>query len=337
VTYIGGLAFSGCDLTSVTIPDGVTSLTVNMNTNWAVGTFNVFEFNRYSGLTSISVSDNNTAYSSVDGVLFNKTQTTLLRYPRGKQGTYSIPNSVTSIASGAFGGCTGLISVTIPNSVISIEEYAFENCENLASVTIGNGVTSIGHGAFYDCNNLTSVTIGSGVSNLSGFNFHSYSRLTSINVSGSNTICSTVDGVLFNKDTTALIKYPRGKQGAYSIPNSVISIYGEAFHDCTNLTSVTIPNRVMYIEGGAFYGCTGLTSVTIGSNVTNIGQNAFYNCTNLTSLTNNSKIPQTLSGSYNTFYMVDLPSVTLYVPSESISAYEIADIWKDFGTITAAD
>ena len=62
----------------------------------------------------------NSVYSSVDGVLFNKSQTTLIQYPGGKAGSYTIPNSVTSIGDYAFSGCTSLTSVTIPNSVTSI-------------------------------------------------------------------------------------------------------------------------------------------------------------------------------------------------------------------------
>ena len=77
----------------------------------------------------------NSNYCSVDGVLFNKDKTTLIQYPGGKQGAYTIPNSVTSIGYEAFAGCS-VTSVTIPNSVTSIEEYAFEGCTGLTSVTI---------------------------------------------------------------------------------------------------------------------------------------------------------------------------------------------------------
>ena len=78
----------------------------------------------------------------------------------------TIPNSVTSIRSAAFRYCSGLTSVTIPNSVTSIGSYAFESCSGLSSVTISNSVTRIGSYAFSGCSGLTSVTIGSGVENL---------------------------------------------------------------------------------------------------------------------------------------------------------------------------
>ncbi|WP_220369027.1 leucine-rich repeat domain-containing protein [Prevotella sp. Rep29] len=89
--------------------------------------------------------------------MFNKSQTELIRYLRRKQGTYTIPNSVTSIGLGAFYGCRGLTSVTIPNSVTSIGLGAFQECTGLTSVTIPNSVTSIGEVAFYNCSGLTDI------------------------------------------------------------------------------------------------------------------------------------------------------------------------------------
>ena len=99
----------------------------------------------------------NSFYSSVDGVLFNKSQTTLIQCPGGKAGSYTIPDSVTSIGDYAFASCTSLTSVTIPNSVTSIGDCAFYDCTSLTSVTIPNSVTSIGDWAFDYCTSLTGV------------------------------------------------------------------------------------------------------------------------------------------------------------------------------------
>jgi hypothetical protein len=146
VTNIGNEAFNGCNLTSITIGSGVT------NMNWT-------SFSYFSNLTSINVVADNTAYSSNDGVLYNKDKTTLIAYSPGKTDTsFTVPNSVTSIGGRAFGNCQNLISVTMPNNVTSIGGMAFEYCYNIASVTIGNGVTSIAWYAFVDCRSLTSVT-----------------------------------------------------------------------------------------------------------------------------------------------------------------------------------
>ena len=86
----------------------------------------------------------NSSYSSVDGVLFNKSQTTLIQYPAAKPERLHGPQRVTSIGDSAFGGCTSLTNVTIPNSVTSIGSGAFSECYRLTSVTIANSVTSIG-------------------------------------------------------------------------------------------------------------------------------------------------------------------------------------------------
>lgn len=65
----------------------------------------------------------------------------------------------------------------------------------------------------------------------------------------------------------------------------VVSIWRNAFADCTELTSITIPDSVTSIQSGAFENCTGLTGVSIPSSVTYIARNAFYNCTSLKSVT----------------------------------------------------
>ncbi len=197
----------------------------------------------------------------------------------------TIGNSVTSIGDYAFYGCSSLTSVTIPNSVTSIGEWAFNDCSSLTSVTIPNSVTSIGNYAFSGCSGLTSVTIGNSVTSIGEQAFYGCSSLTSVNVADDNPNYSSKDGVLFDKQQKKLILCPRGKQGAYVIPNSVTSIGDGAFSYCSGLTSVTIPNSVTSIGGGAFSGCSSLTFVTIPNSVTSIGSNAFAGCSGLTSVT----------------------------------------------------
>ncbi len=274
VTTIGDIAFYACtSLTSVTIPARVISIG---NT----------PFQNCSSLTAITVNALNSSYSSVDGVLFDKGQTTLLEYPGGLGGSYTIPGSVTSIAAGAFYGCTSLTGITIPNSVSSIGDQAFNGCGSLTSVTIPNGVATIGVYAFEDCTSLTSATIPNSVTDIGGGAFAYCGSLTAITVGTLNSVYSSLAGVLFNKSQTTLIAYPGGKAGtSYTIPNSVTNIGYGAFYYCSGLASVTIGNSVASIGEQAFEGCTSLTSVTIPNSVTSIGDEAFCNCPSLTGVT----------------------------------------------------
>ncbi|MBR2742620.1 MAG: leucine-rich repeat protein, partial [Clostridia bacterium] len=293
VTSIGYYAFYGCSgLTSVTIPSSVTSIDYGA-------------FEHCTGLTSIKVDADNTAYTSVNGVLFTKDKKTLVTYPAGKSGAYTIPSSVTSIGDNAFEycsgltsvkipssvtsiggsafwGCDGLTSVTIPSSVTSIGGSAFGNCDGLTTVKIPEGVTSIGWFAFQDCDGLTSVTIPSSVTSIDSSPFLNCDGITSINVASGNTAYTSVNGVLFTKDMKTLVEYPCGKEGtSYDIPSGVTSIGSSSFEGCKGLTSVTIPEGVTKISGYAFEYCSGLTSVTIPVSVTYISWEAFAGCENL--------------------------------------------------------
>jgi hypothetical protein len=169
ITAIGSLAFAGCgSLTQVTIPDSVTSIgsqafasctnLTQVTIPNSVINIGSFAFDYCFGLTNFSVDAANSVYSSFNGVLFNKAQTTLIAFPPGRGGNYVIPDSVTNIGPNAFSVCTNLTNVTIPNSVTSVEHYAFWSCTRLTSVTIPTSVNSIGSGVFAACTNLTNFT-----------------------------------------------------------------------------------------------------------------------------------------------------------------------------------
>jgi hypothetical protein len=180
----------------------------------------------------------------------------------------TIPNSVANIGFGAFYQCTSLSSVSIPDSVIGIGAYAFAFCSGLTNFAIPNNAVSIGSYAFEKCS-LTSVTISSSVTNIGYGAFSSCSSLGAITVDALNSIYSSLDGVLFNKNHTTLIQYPGRKIGSYTIPNSVTDI-GNGFTYCTSLTNVTIPNSVTSIGKGAFAYCTNLTGVYLKGNAPSI-------------------------------------------------------------------
>ena len=270
VTSIGGDAFYGCtSLTSITIPNSVTSIggdafygctsLTSVTIGNSVTSIGGNPFSGCKSLLSIEVSDNNKNYSSFDGILFNKNKSELIAYPAGKTDSeYAIPNSVTSIGSYAFYGCTSLTSVEIPDGVTSIDWHAFSNCTNLTSIIIPNSVTSVGSYAFEYCTSLTSITIPDSVKSIGNWAFDHCKSLTSVTIGNSVT--------------------------SVTIGNSVTSIGSYAFNACTSLTSVTIGNCVTSIDERVFNYCTSLTSVTIGNCVTSIGERVFNYCISLKSV-----------------------------------------------------
>jgi len=260
VTSIGNNAFSRCSgLTSVTIPNSVTSIGYTA-------------FDQCTGLTSVTADAANPNYSSMDGVLFDKNQTTLIQYPIGKTGGYTIPNGVTSVGSDAFSNCRGLTSVTIGNSVVSIGNSAFSYCRGLTNVTIGDSVVSIGSNAFNSCSDLTSVTIGNSVASIGSSAFSNCTGLTGVTIPNSVTSIGS-----------SAFSYCSGLTSV-AIGNSVASIGSSAFSYCSGLTSAAIGNSVASIGNSAFSNCTGLTGVTIGNSVASIGNGAFLACPNLLSI-----------------------------------------------------
>ncbi|AKB27731.1 Chitin binding protein [Methanosarcina siciliae T4/M] len=301
VTTIGDSAFCGCSgLTIVTIGSGVASI-------GGVTSSSSFVFSDCSALISIDVDADNSVYTSIDGILYSKDATTLIRCPLGKTGSISVPDCVTTIERVAFYGCTGLTSVTIPDSVTSIGTYAFTACSALTaidvdtdnsvyasidgilynkdittlilcpsgktgSVSIPDSVTSIDVSAFSGCTGLTSVTIPDGVTSIGTYAFYGCSGLATVTIPDSVT---SIDASAF-RGCTAL--------ASVTIGNNVTSIGYYAFRDCSGLTTVTIPDSVTSIPSYAFSGCSGLTAVTIGSGVTSIGENAFSGCSALAAI-----------------------------------------------------
>ena len=237
-----------------------------------------------TSLTAIIVGEGNTAYTAVDGVLFSKDLTELLTYPIGKQGAkYSIPDTVVEIGWRAFRG-SSLEEIVIPDGVTTIEYEAFYNCKSLAGIVLPDSLTNIYGWAFGRCTSLTEIVIPGSVTTIEYAPFGSCTSLTSIVVDEDNINFSSVDGILFDKDLTALLAYPAGKQGAkYSIPDTVTTIGDSAFVDCNNLEEIVIPNSVTIIDADAFNGCESLKGISIPDSVTKIGSYAFADCVSLSS------------------------------------------------------
>jgi hypothetical protein len=192
---------------------GVAGVTIGTN----VISIGANAFYDCSNLTAITVNSTNLYYSSTNGVLFDKTQSTLIQYPSGLGGSYTVPGTVTNIEDGAFGDAFGLTGVVIPNGVTSIGFETFYSCEKLAGVTIGSAVASIGEEAFYDCTSLTGITIPDSVTNIGGYAFFYCPGLTSV-----------------------------------TIGSGVTSIGANAFADCENLTNACFEGNEP-VDGGTIF------------------------------------------------------------------------------------
>ena len=286
VTAIDGETFLCCsNLTSISIPSSVTYISGS-------------PFVLCNSLNSINVASGNTHYSSVDGVLYDISQDTLIAYP-GAKTSFNILSSTTTIYYEAVAGCNNLTSITIPNNITSILDQAFCACSGLTSISIPSSVTYIGGLPFVFCNSLnsinvasgnthyssidgvlynytrdtliqcpgakTSVTIPNGVTTIVESAFAGCSSLASINVASGNTHYSSTDGALYNYAQDTLILCPEAKS-SINIPNGVTCIKGYAFCNCIGLTSIPIPSSVTYINvNAAFEGCDALTSINVAS------------------------------------------------------------------------
>ncbi|HPL94961.1 MAG TPA: leucine-rich repeat domain-containing protein [Paludibacteraceae bacterium] len=153
---------------------------------------------------------------------------------------------------------------------------------------------------------IPKTVINHGLSDLSDFTW----RVTEINVSPDNPVYSSVDGVLFNKDKTELLDFPKcSKSVSYTIPNGVRRIEAYAFYKSVTLSTITMPNSVTYIGDYAFYECSGLTTFQIPNSVTEIGGGAFSECSSILSV----NIPEgvTVINKFLFFWCTSLNSLTI--------------------------
>ena len=306
---IGYEAFKDCsNLTTITIPSGVKTIGYEA-------------FINCSNLGTLSIPS---TVTSIEDFAFNG---------NNKLTSINIPSGITSIGDNAFYG-SGLTSIDIPSQVTSIGDNAFEFCSSLTTISIPNSVTSIGTTAFLGCSNLTSIHIPESVTSIGAGAFLYCSGLTSITVDDGNPVYDS------RNNCNALIETSSNRLlvGCKNTTNfqGVVTIESGAFQKCTGLTAITIPSSVTSIASDAFSGCTGLTTLDIPSSVTSIGGGAFSGCQSLTSVTVNWLEPLAISyGMWDDaiFYNVPLENATLYVPSGTKEAYEVADDWKDFGRI----
>lgn len=232
----------------------------------------------------------------VDGLnyLLNEEEKTATVTSSEFEGILVIPESihvgdddykVTTIEGNALQFNNSLMSVTIPNSIKSIGSYAFYGCSILASVKIGDGVETIGGYAFYGCN-LVSVTIGKKVNTIGSYAFAGPNPLTQVYISDLAAWCRIdFSDAASNPLTYAHHLYLDKKEVKdLVIPEGIEEIKNFAFYGGENIRSLVVGNGVSKIDNSAFCGCIALASVTFLESLTSIGKGAFEGCNSIEEL-----------------------------------------------------
>jgi hypothetical protein len=341
---VTGLAYPGflADLTvtSVSIPASVTNIQAG-----------AFEY--CFGLTEITVDPASPSYSSVAGVLFDATQATLLQFPGGVTGDYTIPDSVTSVGDYAFYGNL-LSDIDISLNVTNVGQAAFSFCPFLDQINVDplnqsfssadgvlfdylqqtliqypgglagpyavpSGVITIDNYAFQSTYQLTGVSLPASVVNLGSQTFSSCDNLLAVNVDPANLFFSSVSGVLFDLAQDTLLYFPSGLTGGYAIPNGTITIGPNAF-DYAGISSVGVPASVASLGSQPFFDCKSLLAISVDPG------NVFYSSLNGVLFDKNQDAlilyPNALPGSYT-------------IPNGVATIGSLAFLYSQVATVTA--
>lgn len=326
VTTIGEELFSGCrTLESIIIPKSVTNINNNAfagctslkelhiedgNTELAMGygRFKMYEGSDkyYYGLfhdcplESLHIG-RNLAYrlSGYEG-LFDCTYDS----PFGEKSTLKsviISDSVAVIRSALFHACDNLTCAIIGNHVQVIEGGAFEGCINLTNISIPNSVTTIGDLAFKRCCSITDITIPNSVEEIGCYAFHR---------------CTSLKYVKIEDSTNAL-----------NVAN--FSDWSDIFYECS-LEKVYLGRDMSNSNRGyVFYS---IDTLIIGNNVTKIEKNMFCEGANISRIYSMCTNPPVID-SGNDFTESQYVNTTIFVPKGTLTAYQTADVWKDFWDI----
>lgn len=223
------------------------------------------------------------------------------------------------IGENMFYNCKNLAELKLPATATTIEMFAISGCESLQELTIPCAI--VNGSAIRNCKNLETINLTSGVKDFDGKNLEGCSKLQNILVESSSMDYVSVNGVLYDKNQTKIVKYPMGRiansytiaatvktigEEAFSyaqfeqivIPESVTEIESSAFEYCRNLTSVVIPNSVRTIGYMAFWGCSKLNSVQMSTSLSELESSVFYNCVNLREFTISKGIKEIASNAF---------------------------------------
>ncbi len=227
-----------------------------------------------------------------------------------------LPESLTSMGSHAFYGCSSLQRIVLPEGIRTISRYAFGGCTALEECIIGSEVEAFEDWAFYNCTALTELALPETLNSLGDNALRNCSALE---------YALVPDGVNY---IGANLFYGCKNLKSVRLPESVTRIPEGLFAQCAFLEEAPITDKITSIGHTAFYGCSGLTSLVIPEGVTSIGTNAFSGCNALTRISVRPATPPTgASGMFN-----NTANCPIYVPAATAYKYTEANYWKDYAS-----
>ena len=249
---IGYSAFDGCvSLTSIAIPDSVTSI-------------GDMAFEMCTSLVAIGA--DGACFKAIDGVLFDETSDTLIRYPMAKTGVdYDVPDGYHNIGTYAFSDCV-LESIDL-TGIRTIGPSSFIDCTELTDVTFSDSLVTVESYAFFGCTDLTSVTVPDSVNELGSYAFSKSGLTTVVLGDGIERLSRTFDGCVSLADVT--------------LSEGLLTLGEGVFRNCESLTYVHVPSSVTDIGSAVFEGCAVLQSVSIPAKIDKIRSDTFEGCTSL--------------------------------------------------------
>ena len=254
--------------------------------------------------------------------------------------TVLLPDGFTTIGEGMFYGCSQLTDIELPATVTTIGQKAFYNCSSLPAITVPASVTTMGNEVFHNCTSLATVSVLADLATLPERTFEGCSSLQTVtmDVSGITTIgqyafngCVLLDDIALPRGLTTLGAYAFSNCQSLSmitLPATLTTLNNGVFDGCINLISLEIPEGVSELPQSVFSNCLNMQSLYLPSTITTIHYSAWYGLNSLIDLHIQATTPPVLTSSYSRAGLV-----SLFVPEASVSAYQTADYWKEFGQI----
>lgn len=261
VTELGRSAFQRCNISTLSIPASVTK-------------YDTYTFGSMPNLTSFIVAEDSPVFAAIDGVLFNKEKTLLIKCPDVCGAEYTVPDGVEVLANGAFERNNDIIKVILPEGLKTIERDVFLHCKNLKLVELPESLEAIEPLSFSN-SGITNIHLPKNLEKLGSIAFRYCNDLEQITVADDNPNFCAKDKVVYSKDMTRLVTCLNSKQGVFEVPGSVKVLGSWPFDSCNSLVEIHLPVTLEKMENGAFIRAGGITSIVIPPKIDNLEYYSF--------------------------------------------------------------